>query len=150
MGTIYFEDVEVGDELPALRETLRREQVRLYAQGTRVRGGRFDSDAAARAEGLPGQIAPGNLSMALLSRAVTNWGEQVRLKRLSATLRSFVHPEVPLLVHAVVTEKHASEDGTFVECDLIMENGDGDRLITGTATVLLPSRTELARRDPMS
>jgi predicted metal-dependent phosphoesterase TrpH len=46
----------------------------------------------------------------------------------------------PLIVHGVVTEKHASEHGPFVECDLLLETADGDRLVTGTATVELPTR----------
>jgi acyl dehydratase len=136
---LRFEAVEVGDELPALRVVLTNAQVRAYAVAADMPGGRFMSDDAARAEGLPGQIIPGNLSMALFSRLLGEWGEGVRVKRLSATFRGLVFPNAPLLVTAVVTEKHTSDHGSFVECDLVLETEDGERKVTGTATVELPS-----------
>ena len=132
-----FDTVDVGDELPQLRLTLSGEQVRRYAQTANMPGGRFMSDAEAQAEGLPGQIAPGNLSLALFSRLLHAWGDGVRLKRISATFRAIVRPNVPLVLNAVVTEKHASDHGNFLECDLLLETAEGDRLVTGTATVEL-------------
>ena len=134
---LSFDTVDVGDELPSLELTLSSDQVRHYAQAANMPGGRFMNDADAQAEGLPGQIAPGNLSLALFSRLLTEWGDAVRLKRISATFRGLVRPNVPLRLGAVVTEKHASDHGNFLECDLVLENADGERLVTGTATVEL-------------
>ncbi len=140
MATIYFEDVDVGDELPVLQMTFDGDAVRHYATVANMAGGRFMSDAEAQAEGLPGQILPGNLSMALLSRLVSEWGEGPRLLRLGCTFRQIVRPGVPLTLHGVITEKHTSDHGSFVECDLLLENADGEHLVTGTATVALPLR----------
>ena len=134
---VSFDAVEVGDELPQLRLILSGEQVRHYAQTANMPGGRFMSDAEAQAEGLPGQIVPGNMSLALFSRLLTGWGDGVVLTRLSATFRAIVRPGVALTLSAVVTEKHASDHGNFLECDLVLENADGDRLVTGTATLAL-------------
>ena len=134
---ISFDDVEVGDELPVLRVTFSNADVRAYAVTADMPGGRFMSDEEARAEGLPGQIMPGNLSMALFTRALMSWDEQVRIKRLSATFRGLVFPNAPLLITAVITEKHTSDHGNFVECDLLLETEDGERKVTGTATVAL-------------
>jgi acyl dehydratase len=134
---VTFDSVDVGDELPPLRLTLSGEQVRRYAEAANMPGGRFMSDADARAEGLPGQIVPGNLSLALFSRLLTEWGAGVRLQRINATFRALVRPNVALVLNAVVTEKHTSDHGNFLECDLLLENADGERLVTGTATVEL-------------
>jgi acyl dehydratase len=130
-----FDSIDVGDELPPLRLTLSAEQVKQYALAANMPGGRFMSDAEARAEGLPGQIVPGNMSLALFARLLTDWGAGGRLQRLSATFRSLVRPGVPLVLSAVVTEKHQSDHGNFLECDLVLESADGERLVTGTATV---------------
>jgi acyl dehydratase len=130
-----FDSIDVGDELPPLRLTLSAEQVKQYALAANMPGGRFLSDAEARAEGLPGQIVPGNMSLALFARLLTDWGAGGRLHRLSATFRSLVRPGVPLVLSAVVTEKHQSDHGNFLECDLVLESADGERLVTGTATV---------------
>ncbi len=137
---IYFEDVEVGDDVPPLRETLTNAQVRDYALAANMPGGRFMSDEEAKADGLARQIVPGNLSLALFSRLLDSWGDGVRIRRLSGTFRGLVYPNVPLTLSAVVTEKHVSDHGSFVECDLVLENPDGERLVTGTATVVLASR----------
>jgi acyl dehydratase len=130
-----FASIDVGDELPPLRLTLEAAAVKRYAEAANMPGGRFMSDEAARAEGLPGQIVPGNLSLALFARLLTSWAAGGRLQRLSATFRALVRPGVPLIVSAVVTEKHQSDHGNFLECDLLLETADGDRLVTGTATV---------------
>ena len=130
-----FAAIDVGDELPPLRVTLSGAQVKRYAEAANMPGGRFMSDEEARAEGLPGQIVPGNMSLALFSRLLTGWAAGGRLQRISATFRALVRPDVPLVLSAVVTEKHQSDHGNFLECDLVLENADGERLVTGTATV---------------
>jgi acyl dehydratase len=137
---MQFEDIDVGHELRPLTLTLSGEQVQRYALAARMPGGRFMSDEAARKEGLPGQIVPGNLSMALFSRVIAESFPGATLKRLSATFRGLVRPGHALAVRGVVTEKHHTDHGDTLECDLVLESADGDRWVTGTATVLLPSR----------
>src|SRR5512143_2508772 len=112
-----FAAIDVGDELPPLRVTLSGAQVKRYAEAANMPGGRFMSDEEARAEGLPGQIVPGNMSLALFSRLLTGWAAGGRLQRISATFRALVRPDVPLVLSAVVTEKHQSDHGNFLECD---------------------------------
>jgi acyl dehydratase len=124
---------DIGDELPPLQITLTNAQVREYAIAANMPGGRFLSEEQARAEGLPGQIAPGNMSMAFFSRLLTESIEGVCIKRINATFRALVRPNVPLVVSGVVTDR----DGSSAECDLLLETEDGDRLVTGTATIVL-------------
>lgn len=130
--------LDVGDELRRLHVTLTSEQVRGYALAARMPGGRFESDEAARREGLPGQIVPGNFSIALFSRLIAESIPESRLQRLNATFRGIVRPGQPLLLHGVVTERRESADGIVLECDLVLEGPEGDRKVTGTATVGLP------------
>ncbi len=130
-------DLDIGDELGVLEIVFSSEAVRAYAHAAHMPGGRFLSDEEAQKEGLPGQIAPGNLSLALFSRLLAESLPGKRLRRLSGTFRALVRPNVPLRVHGVVTEKYSNDNGNFVECDLLLETTDGDRLVTGTATVEL-------------
>jgi acyl dehydratase len=138
--------IEVGHELGALRLTLSGEQVRRYAIVAGMPGGRFLSDEEARSEGLPGQIVPGNMSMALFSRLIGAAFPGATLKRLSATFRGLVRPGYALRIHGVVTEKHCTEHGDLVECDLILESDEGDRWVTGTATVQFPPNVSDRKR----
>ncbi len=137
--TSDFAHIDVGHDLRTLRLTLTSEQVRRYALTARMPGPRFLSDEAARKEGLPGQIVPGNMSMALFSRLIRESLPGARLARLSATFRVPVRPNHALVIRGVVTERHSTEQGEFVDCDLVLENEDGERWVTGTAHVELPS-----------
>ncbi|MBI3785029.1 MAG: MaoC family dehydratase [Deltaproteobacteria bacterium] len=146
--TGLFEHIDVGHELQPLRLTLSSEQVRAYAQAANMPGGRFFSDEAARQEGLPGQIVPGNMSMALFSRLLAESLPGMSIKHLSATFRAPVRPGQPIVVHGVVIEKHCTDRGDLVECDLVVENADGERWVTGTATVQLAAGPTATAREP--
>lgn len=128
-------DLDVGDDLHRLQITLSSEQVRGYALAARMPGGRFESDEAAKRDGLPGQIVPGNLSIALFSRLIAESVPGGRLERMNATFRRIVRPGQPLSIHGVVTERREEGDGVLLECDLVLEGPEGERGVTGTATV---------------
>ena len=138
--TTHFEDVDVGHELQRLTLTLSGEEVKRYAVAARMPGGRFMSDEDARKEGLPGQIVPGNMSLALFSRLIAASFPDATLRKLSATFRGLVHPGRALVISGVVTEKHCTDHGDLIECDLVLESAEGDRWVTGTATVQFPAR----------
>ena len=140
MPTMSLEDIDVGHELPPLPLTLSGEQVKRYALAAHMPGGRFMGDEEARLEGLPGQIVPGNMSLSLFTRLLTAALPNTRLQRLSATFRGLVRPGTPLVVRGVVTEKHCTDHGDVIECDLVLESAEGDRYVTGTASVQLPPR----------
>jgi acyl dehydratase len=130
-----FDDVVEGDELGPEEWFLSKEQVRAYARANDIWVPRFTDDAGARAEGLPGMIAPGNMSMGLLTRLVEAWAGRGTLRRLGTTFRSVVLPDRTLRLHGAVTQK--DDAARTVELDLWMESDEGDRLVVGTATVQL-------------
>ncbi len=138
-NTVHWADIDVGHELRPLQLTLTSEQVRRYAVVAHMPGGRFMSDEDARQEGLPGQIVPGNMSLALFSRLIQQSFPGATLKRLGATFRGLVRPGVAIAVSGVVTEKHCTDHGDLLECDLVLESADGDRWVTGTASVQVPT-----------
>ncbi len=136
---MHWTHIDVGHELASLNLTLSSEQVRRYAIVARMPGGRFLSDAEAQEEGLAGQIVPGNLSLSLFVRLILTALPGARIERLHGTFRGLVRPGVPLVVRGVVTERRGAELGDVIECDLVLESEEGDRWVTGTARVLLPS-----------
>ena len=131
MSTLYFEDIEEGDELPALDLFLSKDQVRQYARVANMYVPRFTDDEGARAEGLP--------SMGLLARLLSDWNQAALIKRIGTTFRSPVLPDCTLHLRGAVTQKNQVDH--TAECDLWIENDDGERWVIGTATVLLPTRT---------
>lgn len=130
-----FDEVLEGDELEPRDLVLTRDQVRVYARAVDHYYPRFTDDEAARREGLPGMIAPGNMSMGLLATFVQAWSGAGTLRRLGTTFRGLVLPDRRIRLRGAVTEKH--EDGRTVEVDVWIESDEGERLVIGTATVSL-------------
>ena len=93
MKTLYFEEVEEGDELPPIDLLLTKDFVRKYAKTAGMDFPRFTDDEGARQEGLPGMIAPGVLSMGLLARLIGEWNQAAQITRIGTTFRSPVLPD---------------------------------------------------------
>jgi acyl dehydratase len=130
-----FDDVDEGDELGPEAWFLSKDQVRAYARANDIWFPRFVDDEGARAEGLPGMIAPGNMSMGLLTRLIEGWAGRGTLRRLGTTFRGVVLPDRTLQLHGAVTQK--DDVARTVELDVWIESDEGDRLVVGTATVQL-------------
>jgi acyl dehydratase len=138
MSILYFEDIEEGDELPALDLLLSKDMVRQYARVANMYVPRFTDDEGARAEGLPGMIAPGVMSMGLLARMISDWNQAATIKRIGTTFRSPVLPDRTIHLRGAVTQKNETDH--TAECDIWLENDEGERWVIGTATVALPAK----------
>jgi acyl dehydratase len=130
-----IDEIEEGDELPAEERFLSKDAVRAYAHASGIAFPRFTEDEGARREGLPGMIAPGNMTMGLLASRLERWAGPGTVTRLGTTFRGLVLPDRTIRLCAVVTEKDTA--AATVEVDVWMESDDGERLAIGTATVKL-------------
>jgi acyl dehydratase len=130
-----FEEINIGDPLGPEEIHVSRERCRTYAHESHLDAARFTDDEGARKEGLPGMILPGNMSLGLITKLVTDWiaNANARLTRIGTTYRLPVQPDHTFVLHGFITNSNP-EDRT-VEVDLWMENEDAERLVTGTATV---------------
>ena len=138
MAAVYWNDVEVGDGLPPVEVFLSREQVLAFANATDMKAARFTDDAGARREGLPGMITPGNMTLGLLQKRITDWAEGAVVRRLGVTFRGLVLPDQWLRLQANVVGKIREEGETALDLEVWLETADGERAATGTARVLLP------------
>jgi len=132
---LRYQDVQIGDALGPQELFLSKDQVRAYARTTGMWVPRFTDDEGARKEGLPGMITPGNMSLALLSKLVTDWiGEShAKLVRLGTTYRQPVIPDHAIVLQGFVSHTDSAE--RTAEMDIWIENEDTERLVIGTATV---------------
>jgi acyl dehydratase len=145
---LYYEDVEIGDEIDAVERIVSPAQVHAFLaiRGSRSIGpSRFTDDAYARGEGLPGAIVPGGLNVAMVSQLLTGWSPTVTLKRLEVVFRQSVPHNAPLQIKGVVTAKHVVDDEPQLECDVFIEDEAGNPLVIGHATVVLPMRAAEAK-----
>lgn len=139
-GPSNFQDVQIGDALGPRHLFVSKQQVRRYAITCAMNTPRFTDDEGARKEGLPGMIVPGNMSLGLLTRLVTDWlgASGGKVSRLGTTYRSPVLPDHTITLQGFVT--HATDHNRTVDIEVWLESEEAERLVIGTATVEFPPR----------
>ena len=139
-STIYFEDVDLGDEIGPLERVARDQDVIDFCQlwGNPMPN-RFTDEEKAESARLPGPILPG--IMALMSQLLTDWASPESLKDLDLVFRQPVPHNKPLRISATVTDTRQEYGENLVVCDIFMTGAEGERYVGGTALVSLPCRT---------
>jgi len=137
---VYFEDVDIGDEITPLPMNPTHETIAAYVKACHITEKRFTDDAYARNLGMDGIIAPGNMGLAYLSRMINDWAQGAVLRKLDVRFRGFVKPGMLLTCRGLIVEKHVRGSENSIECDVFIENENGDRPVAGSATVILPMR----------
>ena len=139
---VYFEDVELGDDIGPITRTVESDQVLEFVslREPDPKPSRFISEEAAKEEGLPNAIVPGAMNIALMSQILTDWSPTVCLKKIDVVFRGMVPHEKPLTFSGLITDKDDSGNNTDLECDIVMENQEGVRLVIGHAEFALPTK----------
>jgi acyl dehydratase len=102
---VRFDDVAVGDRIPALSKVVRREEVKAYADASGDQNPLHQDDNFARMVGFPGIIAHGMFTMAHLVTALTNWlGDPGALDSVDVQFRAVVYMEETITAQGEVTE----------------------------------------------
>ena len=137
---LYWEDINPGLELPNLVKIPSTQQLVKYAGAS----GDFyqihyDKDFAI-SKGLPSVIVHGALKSAFLAQLLTDWiGFAGRLKSFSVQYRGMDVPDDTLTCRGRVTRKYQVENEYLVDCEIWIENSQGQTTTPGTATVVIPS-----------
>lgn len=141
-GQVFYEDVEVGHQMPELTVTVDETQLFFFSAAT-YNGHRihYDKDWARNVEGYDDVLVHGPLQAALLGRAIGDWiGGRGRLVSFSVQNRAVAHPGRPLSFGGTITGKRLSGEGAgLVDLD-IAGRREQTVLMPGTATVELPRR----------
>jgi acyl dehydratase len=138
---ICFEDVKESTPLPPLRKPTSTRLSALWAAAS----GDFDpihyDKEYALAQKLPAIIVNGRLKLALLVQLVTNFmGPAGRLRKISLRHQSMDLVGRDLILKGVITRKLVHEGESLIECELWVENPDGEKTSIGSATIGLPLR----------
>ncbi len=142
MSQVYFEDIQLGDDIGPLVKEPTKDQIRAYVSlSERGETSRFTSEETAQGEGLRGIIVPGNMSMAFLSQLITDWvGEKGQVTSIEVNFRRMVEPGDRLECKATVTDAETIDGQNVVTLDAFIENQKGERPVQGTAKVILPAK----------
>ena len=138
---IYYEDLEVGSEIPSLAKHPTTRQLVMWAGASGDYNPiHYDKDYALKRE-LPGVVVHGQLAGCFLGQLVTDWmGEQGNLKKLTVSYKGLNFPGEALTCKGVVTRKYIEDDTHCVAAKVWAENPKGEKTVTGTAIITLPGK----------
>lgn len=155
-GKVYFEDVRVGDELPPLEKgPIQQIQLTRYAGASGDFNPIHQDDEFARAAGMGGVFAHGMLSMGFVAQALTDWAGAGTVRKLGVRFAALVRLKDTVTCRGRVLGKSVCSGGResgsngrwpekgaggCVELEVWAENQRGEKVVTGKATVALPSR----------
>jgi acyl dehydratase len=144
----YFEDVEVGDELPVLKKSpITRLQLSKYAAASGDFNPSHVDEDIAREAGMKGVFAHCMLGMGFLSQLLTDWLFDRPLRMFSTRAVILVRPGDSLECHGKIVRKWVEEDDNLIEIALEACNQRGEPTHTGRAIALLPARPVKVRTD---
>ena len=138
---VFHEDVETGAEIPALvKHPTTMQLVKWAGASGDYYPIHYDKDLA-QSSGLPGVVVHGWLICSFLGQMITDWmGEQGFLKKLSCRYLGLNFPCENVTCKGKVAKKYVQNSEHYVECEIWAENPKGERTVSGTAMVILPSR----------
>ena len=138
---VFYEDMEAGSEIPPLvKHPTTMQLVKFAGASGDYYQIHYDKDFAL-ANGLPGVILHGWLTLSFLGQLVTDWiGEGGTLVKLGGNYRGVLFPGEDVMCRGTITRKYVEDSKHFVEARIWAENPKGERTTPGSALVILPSR----------
>jgi len=140
-ATLYAEDVDIGDELPSLvKGPIQQIQLTRYAGASGDFNPIHQDDEFAKAAGMGGVFAHGMLSMGFVAQALSDWAGAGRVRKLGVRFAALVRLKDVVTCRGRIVGKSSKDDTHLVEVEVWAENQHGEKVVTGHATVALPSR----------
>jgi acyl dehydratase len=139
---VYFEDVSVGDALPAWsRRTDLMSWNRYAAVNDEFVPFHMDDEAGRAALNEAGAFGMGNLRYAYLLNALRDWiGDEGEIREVGCQYRAINQKGDVLTVSGTVTDCRMEDGEHRVYLDVNVLNQDGAATCPGHAVVVLPSR----------
>jgi acyl dehydratase len=142
MADLFFEDIEVGERMPALSKgpILKLQHV-LYAGASGDFNPLHTDDDFARSVGMgDGVITHGMLVMGFVGHAITNWVPKKALREFNVRFSGMTRPGNTITITGTVREKAVKGEDHLIFCDVVAQDEAGDVKVTGSFSAVLPSR----------
>lgn len=138
---VYYNDVAVGDEIPALRKHPTRRQLVMWAGASEDYYEIHYDTEFARKNQLDDVIVHGRLKAAFLGQLLTTWiGPEGELKSMSCRYKGTDPANEDMILRATVADKRIEGHDRLVDLTIWSERPDGTTTTQGTATVSLPEK----------
>ncbi len=138
---LYFEDVNVGQNLPKLEKPpVDKNQIWRYAGASGDFNPLHMDDEWGQMAGLGGRIAHGMLLMGFVGQAVTSWVPKKYLKKLSVRFGGMTRVGDVITVTGTVKEKRTEGGKNIIVGEVIARDQKNDMKVTGTFEAVLPNK----------
>ena len=136
---LRFDDVNVGDVLPALTlPPVSRTDLALYCGASGDHNPIHVDIDYAKAAGMPDVFAHGMLSMGWLARLLTNWAPQTALREYGVRFVAITHVGDASRCTGEVVDKAEVNGERRVKLQLHTHDANGDTKLSGEAWLALP------------
>lgn len=139
---VFYEDVEVGQELPPLTtEPITHGQLVRYSGAVGDFNPIHTDVEAGKSFGLGGTIAHGMLLMGFLGRFISEYlGGPTPVKKFGVRFQSMTRPGETIVCSGTITKKYEQDGQHFIEASVTAKNTEGDTKVSGTFVAVLPSK----------
>ena len=148
-ATVMVNYAAPGDSLPNVRRTITRDGINAYRRASGDDNRIHHDDEFAAATRFGGVIAHGMLTLALVSEMMTKayGADWLTSGNLRVRFRGAAYPGDTLEASGVIAKAESVETGAVITCNIEVRNADnGDRIITGTASLLVGTKGQGATR----
>lgn len=138
---VYFEDVEVGQSIPAFERKTDFMHWNRYAAVNEEYVYVHMDDEAGKAAGQGAAFGMGNLRWAYVLNALRGWiGDEAEIRELGMQFRAINFKNDVLRTEGVITEKKQENGENLVVLTINVLNQKDEKTAPGRAVVSLPSR----------
>ena len=140
--SIYFEDVEVGRDIPTWSRTTDFMNWNRYAAvNDEFVYIHMDDEAGRAALNEQGAFGMGNLRYTYLLNMLRDWaGDEAEIREVGCQYRGINQQHDTLTCTGKITEKTVEDGEHLVRLKIDIVNQDGDSTCPGHAVVVLPAR----------
>ena len=138
---LFFEDVQIGDEIPALvKEPVTEVQIVKYAGASGDFNPLHIVPSFGEKAGFGGVIAHGMLVMGFLGQMLTDGLSDSLIKKFGVSFKAITKPGDTVTCSGKVVNKFVDGEDHCIELEVEAKNQRGETPATGKATAILPCR----------
>lgn len=138
---VYFEDVQVGDEIPRLvKDPITHLQLVKYAGASGDFNPLHTDARIGEAIGVGGIIAHGMLIMGFVGQMLSDYVGPQALKKFGVRFKGMTHLDDEITCTGTITEKYEENGEGRIAGKVHAADQNGDVKVTGTFVAALPRR----------
>ena len=139
----YFEDVQVGDEIPTLtKDPMTLQRLVRYAGASGDFNPLHTDPAVGEAVGTGGIIAHGMLIMGFVGQMLSDYVGPTALRKFNVRFKGMTHLGDIITCSGTITEKNEANGEAIIAGKVQAADQNGDIKVSGTFSAVLPRKGE--------